>query len=46
MIDSLFSLIFLPYSFEPVQICCCMTFVVAVLGLIRRFITSDYKMGV
>lgn len=42
MIDSLFSLIFLPFSFEPVQACCCMSFVLSLFYLIRRFMIRDY----
>lgn len=43
MIETLFSMIFLVFSFPPVQACCCMTFVVCIFGLIRRFMTLDFE---
>ena len=46
LISSLFDIVFLPFSFSPVRMCCCMIFVVAILGLIRRFFNRDFAMVV
>ena len=32
------------FSFPPVLYCCAMTLVVAMLGLIRRFLTGNFDM--
>ena len=42
MIENLFSMVFLPFQFPPVQIACCMSFVVALLMLLRRLLTGEY----
>lgn len=43
MLDALFSLVFLPFSFEPVLYCCAFSLLLAVFGLVRRFITGNYE---
>lgn len=43
MITSIFDMVFLVFSFEPVLVCCGMVLVVSLFGLIRRFLTGNFS---
>lgn len=43
MLDSLISLIFVPFTFAPVLYCCGFSFVSALFGLIYSFVRGDFR---